>query len=179
MHCDTLECALLDSNVFCAEWGRTRIVKEPKRAHRVFDPFARFLPSMKTSSPSSVPVVNIRFHAGDLKVEGNPVVFNRIRAVMAHTTRYAFKAEARLAHDAKVSKSALNRLINGLTSPSYFVVVAITRALEERLGRRIDPRDLVSVDGRYLTPSLRDVCGCRGCPVCQESDEQRSLKQLS
>lgn len=133
---------------------------------------------MKTPSPSSVPVVNVRFQAGDLKVEGNMVVHNRIRAVMAHTTRYAFKAEARLAHDAKISKSALNRLINGLTSPSYFVVVAIACALEERLGRRIDPRDLVSTNGRYLTPSLRDVCGCRGCPVCQESDAQ-GLNPLS
>lgn len=54
---------------------------------------------MKKSKPTTIRTVRVH---------------NRIAAVMAHTSRYAFKSESRLAADAGVSKSALNRLINGL-----------------------------------------------------------------
>lgn len=111
-----------------------------------------------------------RPQAEGVGVQKAPLVRNRIRAVMAHTTRYAFKSEARLAHDAGVSKSALNRLVNGLTTPSYRVVCALTQALEQKLGRRIDPRDLVAVGGRYPTAFVSEICGCRGCVICRETD---------
>jgi transcriptional regulator with XRE-family HTH domain len=84
---------------------------------------------------------------------------------MAHTTRYAFKGEARLAVDAGVSKSAVSRLVNGLSSPSFAVMSAIAGALEKHLGRVLDPRELVSFHGRYPTPSACDLCGCRGCSL--------------
>ncbi len=71
---------------------------------------------------------------------------------MAHTTRYAFKGEGRLASDAGVSKSAVSRLVNGLSSPSFAVVSAIAHALEKRLGRPLDPRELVSFNGCYAAP---------------------------
>jgi hypothetical protein len=47
---------------------------------------------------------------GMTSIQSRPV-FNRIFAVMAHTTRYAFKGESRLASDAGVSKSAVCRLL--------------------------------------------------------------------
>lgn len=98
----------------------------------------------------------------------NPVTtHNRLRLVMAHTTRYAFKGEARLASDAGVSKSAVSRLVNGLSSPSFAVVSAIAHALEKRLGRPLDPRELVSFNGRYPTPSACALCGCRGCSLSE------------
>lgn len=88
---------------------------------------------------------------------------NRIAAVMAHTSRYAFKSESRLAADAGVSKSALNRLINGLSSPSFASVCGIARALEEQVGRSIDPRELITFDGEYPTSSVCELVGCKGC----------------
>lgn len=125
---------------------------------------------MQTNSSNPSRISRKRTQVAGLKVEKTSLYQNRIRAVMAHTTRYAFKSEARLAHDAGVSKSALNRLIHGLTSPSYTIICALTEALEQRLGRRIDPRDLVALSGRYPTPSLGAICGCSGCAICQEMD---------
>ncbi len=108
-------------------------------------------------------------------------VHNRIRALMEHTTRYAFKGEARLAADSGVSKSALNRLLNGHSSPSFALVSLLTKALEQQLSnggepRRLDPRDLVSLDGTYLTPSVCALAGCRGCLPSAAYDEHEKLR---
>lgn len=88
---------------------------------------------------------------------------NRVAQLMAHTTRYAFKSETRLARDAGVSKSAVSRLVQGHTSPSFALVTAITRALEKALGVPLDPREVVSTDGTYPTSSVCDLVGCRRC----------------
>ncbi len=90
---------------------------------------------------------------------------NRVAQMMAHTTRYAFKSETRLARDAGVSKSAVSRLVQGHTSPSFALVTAITRALEKALGVPLDPREVVSTDGTYPTPSVCDLVGCRRCAL--------------
>ncbi|MDF2441463.1 MAG: hypothetical protein JWN98_2447 [Abditibacteriota bacterium] len=103
-------------------------------------------------------------------------VHNRILALMAHTTRYVFKGETRLAADAGVSKSAVCRLLNGRSSPSYALVLAITRALEKQLQRSLDPRDLISTDGTYPTPSACALAGCNGCLPSEAYDEQDQLK---
>ncbi len=88
---------------------------------------------------------------------------NRAAKLMAHTTRYAFKSETRLARDAGVSKSAVRRLVQGHTSPSFALVTAITRALEKALDVPLDPREVVSIDGTYPTPSVCDLVGYRRC----------------
>lgn len=85
-------------------------------------------------------------------------VHKRILALMAHTNRYAFKGESRRAGDAGVSKSAVCRLLNGQNSPSFALVSSITRALEPHLqrgveGRRLNPHELISLDGTYSTAS--------------------------
>ena len=82
---------------------------------------------------------------------------------MGHTTRYAFGGESKLARDAGVSKSALSRLVNGLSSPSFGLICALCNSLEKALGRPLDPREILSRDGRYPTPSVCQLCGCRGC----------------
>lgn len=82
---------------------------------------------------------------------------------MAHTTRYAFGGESRLARDAGVSKSALSRLVNGLSHPSFNIVCALTAALEKQLGRPVDPREILSLHGHYPTASVCELCGCKGC----------------
>ena len=108
-------------------------------------------------------------------------VHNRILALMAHTNRYAFKGESRLATDAGVSKSAVCRLLNGQSSPSFALVSSITRALEPHLqrgleGRRLDPHELISLDGTYPTASACQLAGCKGCLPAEAYDEHNRLK---
>lgn len=103
-------------------------------------------------------------------------VHNRILALMAHTKRYAFKGETRLAADAGVSKSAVCRLLNGRSSPSYTLVLAVSGALENHLGHSIDPRDVISVDGRYPTASACELAGCKGCLPAEAYDENDQVK---
>lgn len=95
---------------------------------------------------------------------------------MIHTTRYAFKGKARLAADCCVSPSTVCRLILGQCSPSFALVAAITGALERDLGKTIDPRELVSRDGSYPTPSICALCGCRGCLPDEAYDDKDQLK---
>jgi transcriptional regulator with XRE-family HTH domain len=90
-------------------------------------------------------------------------VRNRILAVMAHTSRYSIRGQARLAEDARVSRSTVCRFLSGEANPSFALVMAITQALETRLGRPVDPRELVSMDGTFPTASVCELCGCRGC----------------
>jgi len=101
---------------------------------------------------------------------------NRILALMAHTTRYAFKGESRLAHDAGVSKSAVCRFLNGQSSPSYVLVALLTQALERALGKRLDPRELVSLDGTYPTASVCQLASCTGCLPAEAFDNEGNLK---
>jgi len=61
----------------------------------------------------------------------------------------------------------MSRLISGDGNPSYRLVIQLTEAVERELGHHIDPRDLVAVNGRFLTPYICDVMRCRGClPDC-------------
>lgn len=92
-----------------------------------------------------------------------PKTHNRIHVVLAHTSRYAFEPQARLAADVGVSRSTISRLINGRSSPSFALVQRITAALERALQRPLDPRELFSPDGTYPTPSGCALCGCQGC----------------
>ena len=102
-------------------------------------------------------------------------VHNRILAIMAHTTRYAFKGESRLAVDAGVSKSAVSRLVTGQSSPSFVLVYRLTQALEKQLSKTIDPREMVSFDGTYPTPSVCELAGCKGCLPTEAYDENNKL----
>lgn len=101
---------------------------------------------------------------------------NRIADVMAHTNRYGFRGVSRLAEDAGVSPSTISRLVNGRINPSFILIARITNALEGALGYRIDPRDLISELGRFLTPHVCDVVGCRGCMPENSIDEFGDLK---
>ena len=108
-------------------------------------------------------------------------IHNRILALMAHTSRYAFKGESGLAKDAGVSKSAVCRLLNGKSSPSFALVSRIARALEPHLqrgleGKRLDPHELDSLDGTYPTPSACALAGCKGCLPAHAYDEHNRLK---
>lgn len=101
---------------------------------------------------------------------------NRLHAVMSHIGYLTFKGKTRLAREAGVSHSVVSRIISGKSSPSFAVVAAITRALEKRLGRQIDPRDIVNFDGAYPTPSVCQLCGCPGCLPDEAYTEDDVLK---
>lgn len=88
---------------------------------------------------------------------------NRIVDVMAHTPFYQFKGTGRIAADARLDSSTVSRLIHGKINPSFILVARITAALEQRLGFKIDPRDLVSENGEFLTNYVCDLVACRGC----------------
>jgi hypothetical protein len=47
--------------------------------------------------------------------------------------------------------------------------------MENKLGRRIDPRDIISIDGEYLTPSICELTGCKGCLPKQISDKEGAV----
>ena len=101
---------------------------------------------------------------------------NRLRAVMSHTVRYAFKGETRLAEDTGISRSSINRLINGQTSPSFALVCALAGALSKELSRRIEPSEIVSCDSSYPTRYVCQLCGCKGCLPSEAYDEEEILR---
>jgi transcriptional regulator with XRE-family HTH domain len=102
---------------------------------------------------------------------------NRISDVMAHTDRYAFGGVTKLAADARVSPSSVSRLVHGKLNPSFNLVARVTTALEETLGYPIDPCDLVSELGKFLTPHTCDLAGCqRGCLPESATDEFGNIK---
>jgi hypothetical protein len=103
-------------------------------------------------------------------------VQNRILAIVAHTTRYAFKGQARLAADAGVSEATISRLVNGCSHPSYRLVYAVTRALEKAVGRPLSPDEIVSYGGSYPTPSVCLLVGCPGCLPDEAYDEDERLR---
>ena len=78
-------------------------------------------------------------HAGKMKWPNEPnetpsSFHNRIAAVMMHVPYYSFRGIVRLAADAGVAHSTVVRIIAGKTNPTFAVMVAITAALERRLG---------------------------------------------
>lgn len=91
-----------------------------------------------------------------------PVV-NRFTDVMAHTDRFAFHGTTRLAQDAGVDPASVSRIIHGIQNPTFAMVARLTEAVEKVVGYRIDPRDLVAENGKFLTPFCCDLTGCQGC----------------
>jgi transcriptional regulator with XRE-family HTH domain len=105
-----------------------------------------------------------------------PVPENRIKAVMDHTTRYAFEGQSKLAADAGVARSTISRLLSGQSAPSSQLLLRVTRALEVATGRPLDPRDLVSFDGTYPTSYVCELVGCKGCLPDAAFDQNDNLK---
>ncbi len=91
---------------------------------------------------------------------------------MIHTSRYSFKGRSRLARDCGVSKSAISRLLNGHSRPTYYLISRVTDALEREFGRKFGIRDLFSRNGEYPTTFVCDLVGCSGClPAKSLNDE--------
>lgn len=68
---------------------------------------------------------------------------NRLPAYLGQLQDYWFHGpQRRFARDAGVSESTLSRLLRGETNPRYADICKIVALLEQKLGRRIDPRDV-------------------------------------
>ena len=101
---------------------------------------------------------------------------NRLGDLMAHTYEYAFRGVSRLAVDAGVDPASVSRLINGKQNPSFAMAARLTKALELMLERPIDPRDVFAENGEFLTRSICDLAGCRGCLPENALDEFGTLQ---
>ena len=88
---------------------------------------------------------------------------NRVRVLLIHIPIFSIRGQARLAEDVGVSRSTISRLVGARINPSYRLARAVTDALERRLGRPLDIRDVFSTDGTYPTPSGCALCRCGGC----------------
>lgn len=105
---------------------------------------------------------------------------NRIAAIMAHITRYSFRGNSRLAHDAGLSRSTITHLVRGLNNPLYITVRQVVKSLEFQLGRRLAFDQVIAVQGRYPTPSVCELCrftcgrlGCLPDSVCEEDGSRK------
>jgi transcriptional regulator with XRE-family HTH domain len=68
---------------------------------------------------------------------------NRLADHLAQLQDYWFHGpQRRFAQDAGVSESTLSRILRNATTPRYGDICRITALLEQKLGRRIDPRDI-------------------------------------
>jgi transcriptional regulator with XRE-family HTH domain len=101
---------------------------------------------------------------------------NRIREIAIHIPWYGFKTQARLARDSGVSPATISRLVHRKSQPSLKLSLQVTAALSHRLGRPLDVREVFSVDGRYPTPSVCVLTGCRSCLPPEAYDEEENLK---
>jgi len=98
---------------------------------------------------------------------------------MAHTTRYAFDGCTRLAQDIGANPASISRVLSGKRSPSFALMCALAAALEQELGRPLDPRELLTFSGNYPTPSVCELCGCQGCAYTQREQRSASLRKSS
>lgn len=103
---------------------------------------------------------------------------NRLAILMAHTARYAFEPQARLARDVGVSRSTISRIVAGKSAPSLPLALRITACLEDALHRPVDARDVFAGDGRFKTRSGCAVAGCGGCMPEAAYDRHGRLRSV-
>lgn len=91
-------------------------------------------------------------------------VISRLADAMIHVPIYACNGSPRLAKEAGVDRSTVTRLLRSELNPSFAMVARLTEAIENKIGQRIDPRDLFAESGRFLTPHICDLFpSCNGC----------------
>jgi hypothetical protein len=129
--------------------------------------------ALMDAAPAAVTPANPPWRAF---VEHRPTCTNRLLAVMEHIPIYTIEGPTRLAADAGLCRSTVWRIIHGERQPTYRVMYAVTKAIERKLGKRIDPRDLVSFDGHYPTPSVCALVGCKGCLPTHFYNDEEELK---
>ena len=92
-----------------------------------------------------------------------PILVSRIADVLSHSSALAFKGTSKLLAESGLSRTGLFRLIRGGGNPSYHSVLRVTSALESLLGRSLDPRELIALNGNFPTAFVCFLMGCTGC----------------
>jgi transcriptional regulator with XRE-family HTH domain len=105
---------------------------------------------------------------------GSSPVHTQLAAVMQHIPEYQFRGLSRLARDAGLSKATLSRLLSGKHEPSYRTVYRVTEAIERRLKRPLDPRDLIGETFAFRYTAC-ELCGCRGCIPAEAYDANEEV----
>jgi transcriptional regulator with XRE-family HTH domain len=68
---------------------------------------------------------------------------NQLPVLLAQIQDYWFHGpQKKLAKDAGVNEATLSRIMRGTTNPRYIDICKITAALEKKLRRKIDPREI-------------------------------------
>lgn len=104
-------------------------------------------------------------------------ITNRLRAILVHVPWYTITGGARLAEDARISRSTVSRLMRGKMNPSYRLACAVTEAISRRSGIPLEVNEIFSCDGRYTTASVCELMDCPGClPPWAWDERTNSLK---
>lgn len=113
----------------------------------------------------------------EVQLRDAPRLYNRIHAVIEHIPWYGFRTQVRLAQDSGVSEAAISRLLRGESQPSLVVALQVAQAVEKRLGRRLDVRELFSLDGQFPTAFPCQLAGCPNCLPDLFYDEADALRR--
>ncbi len=93
------------------------------------------------------------------------LVENRVAAFMIHIPWYSFRGISRLACDADVAKSALWRLLQGPSNPSYHLLFQVAEALSRQMGQPLDLREVAVERGKpFPTKYPCSLFNCRCLP---------------
>ena len=90
---------------------------------------------------------------------------NRAREIASHIPKYGFRTQARLAADTGVSPANISRMVRNVSGQRLATALRVSDALSRRLGKRVDVREVFSLDGTYPTQSACELAGCRGCQL--------------
>jgi len=99
---------------------------------------------------------------------------NRISEFLTYIDR-SNDAHFSLARETGLPRVTLCRIIDGSVCPDFLTVAIITEAIERRLGKRLDPRELVAFNGEYLTPDLDELL----CDTKEDAANAASLPSNS
>ena len=83
---------------------------------------------------------------------------NRISDFLSYINRSG-ETPFSLARETGLPRVTLCRIIKGAVCPDFVTVAIITEAIERRIGKRLDPRELIAFNGEFLTPNLDDLLG--------------------
>lgn len=83
---------------------------------------------------------------------------NRISEFLSYINRTS-DPRFSLSCETGLPRVTLDRINDGSVCPDFLTVAMITGAIERRIGKRLDPRELVAFNGEFLTPNLDDLLG--------------------
>ena len=100
---------------------------------------------------------------------------SRLSEAITHVPRYSGRVRMRLSADSGVPKTTLRRLLKGHCNPSFLIVCRVISAIERQTGKRLDPRELFSEGGAFLSDYVCEAMDCSGCLPEESHDSEGNL----